>query len=143
MNNQYVLNLPNDNNFSNEEIEQATNLISEANKIVFLNNAVIDTQTKVASMYPIQTRSYGKNDIQIHWNYARIYLDKGQAKALMAAAISDGSTALGGFFGNVGGAAAGAAIGAYLSSVVGSDVKSGVWLDFNYFSKSVNNWGWQ
>ncbi|BDZ31652.1 hypothetical protein MH1LPH_21180 [Lactiplantibacillus brownii] len=45
---------------------------------------------KVASLNPIQTRSYRKNDRQIHWNYVRIYLDKGQAKASMFDVISGG-----------------------------------------------------
>lgn len=142
-NNQYVLNLPADNKFSKTEINEAQILIDHSNQVITQTNAVINMTTKVASLYPIQAFSYGKNDIQIHWNYARIYLNKSQTKALVSAAIGGGSTALGGFLGSVGGAAAGAAIGAYIASIAGDNIKNGCWVDFNYFTKTVNKFGWQ
>lgn len=142
-NNQFVLNLPNNSNLTDQEIINAKSLITEANKAVFESNAKINPLTKSASVYPIQTRAYGKNDIEVYWNFVRVYLDKGQAKALAAAAISGGSTALGGFFGNIGGAAAGAAIGGYLASVAGNNINNGVWFDYNIYTRKITQFGWQ
>ncbi|MBP2057463.1 putative membrane protein [Lactobacillus colini] len=130
-------------NLNSNQISEIQEYINTANQIVKNYNAIIDVKTKKATISPYQDRSYGKNAIEIHWNYARIYLDAGQAKALATAAISGGSTALGGFFANIGGAAAGAAIGGYLSSVVGDNIKSGIWVDYNYFLGSINRFGWQ
>lgn len=147
-NNQYVLQTPSTNEFTTQEIKQAQQMITKANETVATNNAHIDTETKEATIPTntssgIATRSAGKNDIKIHWNYARVYLNKNQAKALTQAAISGGSTALGGFFGNIGGAAAGAAIGGYLSSVVGDNFKNGIWVDYNFYTQTINRFGWQ
>lgn len=141
-NNKYVLNIVDETVFNQEDLETVKLMVEKANETVVNENLIINPSNKIATPR-IATRAYGKNAIEFHWNYARIYLDAGQTKALVNATIAGGSTALGGFFGQIGGAAAGAIIGAYLSTVIGDNIKNGVWVDYNYFAVRVNNFGWQ
>lgn len=141
-NNKYVLNIVDETVFNQEDLETVKLMIEKANETIVNEDLIINPSNKIATPR-IATRAYGKNAIEFHWNYARIYLDAGQTKALVNATIAGGSTALGGFFGQIGGAAAGAIIGAYLSTVIGDNIKNGVWVDYNYFAGRVNNFGWQ
>lgn len=141
-NNKYVLNIVDETVFNQEDLETVKLMVEKANEIIVNEDLIINPSNKIATPR-IATRAYGKNAIEFHWNYARIYLDAGQTKALVNATIAGGSTALGGFFGQIGGAAAGAIIGAYLSTVIGDNIKNGVWVDYNYFAGRVNNFGWQ
>lgn len=141
-NNKYVLNIVDETSFNKEDLETVKLMIQKANETIIKENLIINPSNKIATP-KIATRAYGKNAIEFHWNYARIYLDAGQTKALVNAAIAGGSTALGGFLGKVGGATAGAIIGGYLSTVVGDNIKNGVWVNYNYFACRVNNFGWQ
>ena len=141
-NNKYVLNIVDETVFNQEDLETVKLMVEKANETIVNEDLIINPSNKIATPR-IATRAYGKNAIEFHWNYARIYLDAGQTKALVNATIAGGSTALGGFFGQIGGAAAGAIIGAYLSTVIGDNIKNGVWLDYNYFACRVNNFGWQ
>lgn len=141
-NNKYVLNIIDETVFNQEDLETVKLMVEKANETIVNEDLIINPSNKIATPR-IATRAYGKNAIEFHWNYARIYLDAGQTKALVNATIAGGSTALGGFFGQIGGAAAGAIIGAYLSTVIGDNIKNGVWVDYNYFAGRVNNFGWQ
>lgn len=141
-NNKYVLNIVDETVFNQEDLETVKLMVEKANETIVNEDLIINPSNKIATPR-ITTRAYGKNAIEFHWNYARIYLDAGQTKALVNATIAGGSTALGGFFGQIGGAAAGAIIGAYLSTVIGDNIKNGVWVDYNYFAGRVNNFGWQ
>lgn len=141
-NNKYVLNIVDETVFNQEDLETVKLMVEKANETIINEDLIINPSNKIATPR-IATRAYGKNAIEFHWNYARIYLDAGQTKALVNATIAGGSTALGGFFGQIGGAAAGAIIGAYLSTVIGDNIKNGVWVDYNYFAGRVNNFGWQ
>lgn len=141
-NNKYVLNIVDETVFNQEDLETVKLMVEKANETIVNEDLIINPSNKIATPR-IATRAYGKNAIEFHWNYARIYLDAGQTKALVNATIAGGSTALGGFFGQIGGAAAGAIIGAYLSTVIGDNIKNGVWVDYNYFAGRVNNFGWQ
>lgn len=141
-NNKYVLNIVDETVFNQEDLETVKLMVEKANETIVNEDLIINPSNKIATPR-IATRAYGKNAIEFHWNYARIYLDAGQTKALVNATIAGGSTALGGFFGQIGGAAAGAIIGAYLSTVIGNNIKNGVWVDYNYFAGRVNNFGWQ
>lgn len=140
-NNKYVLNIVDETVFNQEDLETVKLMVEKANETIVNEDLIINPSNKIATPR-IATRAYGKNAIEFHWNYARIYLDAGQTKALVNATIAGGSTALGGFFGQIGGAAAGAIIGAYLSTVIGDNIKNGVWVDYNYFAGRVNNFGW-
>ena len=140
--NKYVLNIVDETVFNQEDLETVKLMVEKANETIVNEDLIINPSNKIATPR-IATRAYGKNAIEFHWNYARIYLDAGQTKALVNATIAGGSTALGGFFGQIGGAAAGAIIGAYLSTVIGDNIKNGVWVDYNYFAGRVNNFGWQ
>lgn len=141
-NNKYVLNIVDETVFNQEDLETVKLMVEKANETIVNEDLIINPSNKIATPR-IATRAYGKNAIEFHWNYARIYLDAGQTKALVNATIAGGSTALGGFFGQIGGAAAGTIIGAYLSTVIGDNIKNGVWVDYNYFAGRVNNFGWQ
>ena len=141
-NNKYVLNIVDETVFNQEDLETVKLMVEKANETIVNEDLIIDPSNKIATPR-IATRAYGKNAIEFHWNYARIYLDAGQTKALVNATIAGGSTALGGFFGQIGVAAPGAIIGAYLSTVIGDNIKNGVWVDYNYFAGRVNNFGWQ
>lgn len=141
-NNKYVLNIVDETVFNQEDLETVKLMVEKANETIVNEDLIINPSNKIATPR-IATRAYGKNAIEFHWNYARIYLDAGQTKALVNATIAGGSTALGGFFGQICGAAAGAIIGAYLSTVIGDNIKNGVWVDYNYFAGRVNNFGWQ
>lgn len=141
-NNKYVLNIVDETVFNQEDLETVKLMVEKANETIVNEDLIINPSNKIATPR-IATRAYGKNAIEFHWNYARIYLDAGQTKDLVNATIAGGSTALGGFFGQIGGAAAGAIIGAYLSTVIGDNIKNGVWVDYNYFAGRVNNFGWQ
>lgn len=141
-NNKYVLNIVDETVFNQEDLETVKLMVEKANETIVNEDLIINPSNKIATPR-IATRAYGKNAIEFHWNYARIYLYAGQTKALVNATIAGGSTALGGFFGQIGGAAAGAIIGAYLSTVIGDNIKNGVWVDYNYFAGRVNNFGWQ
>lgn len=141
-NNKYVLNIVDETVFNQEDLETVKLMVEKANETIVNEDLIINPSNKIATPRTA-TRAYGKNAIEFHWNYARIYLDAGQTKALVNATIAGGSTALGGFFGQIGGAAAGAIIGAYLSTVIGDNIKNGVWVDYNYFAGRVNNFGWQ
>lgn len=104
---------------------------------------LVETSNRTYVANPTAFRGFGVNKITFHWNYARVYLDRNQARALFQAGLAGGSTALGGFLGGIGGAAAGAAIGAYLASVLGSTPNSGIWVDYNYYNRTVTAFGWQ
>lgn len=99
-----------------------------------------DTITLMPSV--MVSRAAGKNDIQIHWNYARIYLSKNSVNN----SIVGGTGGLGALVGSTPGIGLGTAIasGIVLAIVGNKQVKNGIWFDYNYFiGVWTNNWGWQ
>lgn len=95
-NNKYVLNIVDETVFNQEDLETVKLMVEKANETIVNEDLIINPSNKIATPR-IATRAYGKNAIEFHWNYARIYLDAGQTKALVNATIAGGSTALGGF----------------------------------------------
>lgn len=87
-------------------------------------------------------RAAGKNAVEIHWNYARIYLSKNSVNNI----IAGGTGGLGALVGLIPGVGIGitVAVGIVLAIVGRQEVKNGIWFDYNYFTGIwTNNWGWQ
>lgn len=142
-NNQYVLNLPSNVTIPQEIKTQVDELVAASNSIIKDQKLFINPETKIARPL-IQTYAAGKNAVEMHWNYARVYLNKKTVNSLVHATLSGGSTAVGGLLGGIGGATAGAFIGTFISNQIGSSpVSNGMWFDYNYIYRSINKWGFQ
>lgn len=95
---------------------------------------VSDTDGSTINLYNPTTRKAGKNDVDFHWNYARIYLSKQTVNN-----ISTGVTIAGIWI-----PAARVADVLATLGVIGSTVKNGIWFDYNYaVGVLVGNYGWQ
>lgn len=132
-NNQYELNVPSNASVSPKLIEEASNMIESSNEIVRENNLIIDPNSKVAkeAQHVLSARAKyveGKSGVELHWNYARVFVSKSAANA-----IKGGGMAAAGFL-------AGKVPNAYvefgsvvLLGILGSiDIKGGFYFDFNY-----------
>ncbi|UEX89594.1 hypothetical protein [Staphylococcus ratti] len=149
-NNKFILDSRANNSLTAKELATANTYITQSNNMISENNLIIDKNTKVAkgniTVEGISTRSAAKgvNSIKVYWWGAKVFLNSHQAEALKQAAIAGGSTGLGGMFGGIGGATAGAAIGGYLASIASNyPITRGIWLDYNIFTRSITNFGWQ
>jgi len=146
VNNQYVLNLPANNNFSEETIEKAQITIEQSNEFITQNNLTINPETKTGYIpannlkdSPFVNFSYGFNGHgTIHWNYVRIYLNKGTANAIKAGTMGASSVLIGKIPNPYLEAGAGALVGllGYLN------INNGIWFDYNYW-QGITAWGWQ
>ncbi|MBQ2635285.1 MAG: hypothetical protein IJG09_01075 [Methanobrevibacter sp.] len=149
-NNQFVLNISQDSDISEEQVKNIQTVISETNNYIKSNNLTIDTETKTATQrvyIPTNTngptlRAYGKNGIlAIRWNSVTIGIDKGLANDILHAGVAGGA----GFIGFlVGGPYAAAAV-AVAAVIVDRhlDTSSGWWFDYNFFSRTVTHYGRQ
>ena len=151
-NNHYVLSENAKKVVSEEEYNAAKQVIAQTNAAVENSGSVINQNTKVATndftlsndensvvslnKGELATRRkkyhYGVNKVTYHWNYIRVYLNKTTTQAVAAGAVGG----LGALIANyVSGGLATFAVGAISSSVsalVGSSIKGGVWVDYNF-----------
>jgi len=146
VNNQYVLNLPDNNSFSSATIEKANATINQTNEFIKQNNLTINPETKTGDIpanslkdSPFVNFSYGFNGHgTFHWNYVRIYIDKGTANGIKAGTIGASSALVGKIPNPYLLAAAGACVG--LLAML--NINNGIWFDYNYWT-GITAWGWQ
>ena len=162
-NNHYVLSENAKKVVSEEEYNAAKQVIAQTNAAVENSGSVINQNTKVATndftlsndensvvslnKGELATRRkkyhYGVNKVTYHWNYIRVYLNKTTTQAVAAGAVGG----LGALIANyVSGGLATFAVGAISTSVsalVGSSIKGGVWVDYNFLARIVTSCGWQ
>ncbi|MGT2682511.1 hypothetical protein [Streptococcus porci] len=79
-------------------------------------------------------RSPGKNAIEFYWNYVRIYIDANNLSLALQAGF-----AIGGIYAP----SRAVEIACALLGIGSSQIKDGIWFDFNYLWGGVNNAGFQ
>ena len=138
-NNQYVLAPEAKNVLTAAERATIQTSLDQSNACISDHNLTIDPTTKTATSCIDMDRSYGKNSVSVHWNYVRIYLDKGMANGLKGSA-----TAVAGFLAgkvpNPYVQVAAVGIAGFLGT---KSLNNGIWFDFNFLGGGVTNWGWQ
>ena len=142
-NNKFVLELPNDFIASNDSIEQAQTLIKTSNEAIEKNSLTIDIDTKIASSNTRFTRGIGVNKVDWHWNYARVFLKKDDAKLFLG--TSAGTVGVVATFLSIPtGAAFSLAVGLVALGIKIGQINDGIWFDYNYVNGVLTrNWGWQ
>ncbi len=131
INNEFVLDLPDNIYLDENDFITTQRMIAEANKIVRENNLTIHPETKTAIIYGVQTRAWGKNDIEFHWNFARVYIDAGNLRIALTAGVGGLGGALGFLVTSGWGAAAIGAASAALG-IAANNITHGIWFDYNY-----------
>jgi len=137
--NKFVLNIPADVPMSDADIATVKVILAESNERIQEANLTIDEDTLTAKTQTRFTRGFGKNHVEFHWNFVRVWLDKRNASAVKNAFITGGAGMIGLPFGGVGGVVA-AGIGAGLATII--NFNSGVRIDLNYSGRWMN-WQWQ
>ena len=151
--NKFIINSAINNELSIVEVQNISQKVYQTNQKVdelLKNNDGSFTATLISpngetillTPSAMMARSAGKNDIQIHWNYARIYLSKNSVNNI----IVGGTGGLGALVGFIPGVGLGVAVacGIVLAVVGNQQVSNGIWFDYNYFTGLwTNNWGWQ
>ncbi|MBC1797328.1 hypothetical protein HCA55_11375 [Listeria booriae] len=159
--NQYITLNATSNNFSvspsisnvlsSEKVNIINAFVATAN--TFIKTAKMDISMPIYAIDPstgkgvllnhvATLRSAGKNDITLHWNYARIYLN---AENTRLAAMGS----VGGIGGLITAATSSVGVGVFVGAVSGilgykaSGIKDGTWWDVNFFTTSITKWGWQ
>jgi hypothetical protein len=132
--NKFVLNIPADVPMSDADIATVRVILAESNERIQEANLTIDEDTLTAKTQTRFTRGFGKNHVEFHWNYARVWLSKGTIH-------------------NIGRGAAFAGIWIpepIVSKVcaslgfVASLTPNGVWFDYNYSGGILlGRFGWQ
>ena len=147
--NQFVLSLPEDSQFSDELVAQAKEQIALSNSLIASGNLKIDAETLSATQEfgieidGVEVRSYGKNGVlKVGWNYVRLGFDAGLTKDIVTGSAAAAFGAIGYAVTGPGGAAITAAVAAIVGNHV-SNIKNGVWVDYNFLLGKVNNIGWQ
>jgi hypothetical protein len=89
--NEFVLELPEDNNFDPALVMQAYQTIEISNDIITKEELIIDPISKTATTYQdgIQLMAYkeGVNSISFHWSHAKINLSKSTVTAVQGVAF--------------------------------------------------------
>lgn len=124
-----------------ENFNLAQQMVTKTNQQIAIakqdNSAVIwvqDTDGNEICVTPYQTMAYGKNDVQFHWNYARIFLNKGTVQAIGAGLSIGGIWVPEPIVSKV---AASLGVGIAL-------IPHGIWFDYNYFiGVLTGNFGFQ
>lgn len=141
-NNQYVMNLPNNADIPSNVINDANAMINYSNQQIKQNNLTIDPVSKIASSSGIQTRSWGKNKVEFHWNYVRVYIDAGNLRLYYQVGVA----ALGGALAAVAenplliGAISGVTTGLGMQA---DKIKDGIWYDYNFILRQITQFGKQ
>lgn len=151
-NNRYILESNNDlskelNYLAKKHIEKTNSLLEQYN-----GNLFVDNSSKTILGSTLLDRSPGKNDVEFHWNYARIYIDAPNIRLLGSGMIGAAAGGLGFALKTFGLSVLISAI----SNMVGqklSEVQDGIWFDYNYFETFTGgiglpkimgvNYGWQ
>lgn len=140
-NKQYALNPSND--LSNELKRLAEKNISRTNEILkkYKGTLLVNQNSKTMVGFNLLSRDSGKNDVEFHWNYARIYIDAPNIRLL-------GAGLIGGAAGGLGFAVETFGLSILVGMVSGfvghklSEVEDGIWFDYNY-TGTITDWGWQ
>lgn len=124
------------NDFISEEIKNGTQnfVVKDANNLSHF--VQVDNFDSIMGV----NLSAGRNDIQVHWNYVRIFIDKSNLNKYK----NIGSGALGAAVGARGGVP-GAVIGSVVGGVIAefTHFDNGMWFDFNFAMRKVTAYGWQ
>lgn len=141
VNNEYVLNLPDNVYLENDDLANVEKMLTESNNAIRENDLTINPNTKTAILSGVQTRAWGKNDIEFHWNFVRVYIDAGNLRIALTVGVGGLGGALA-FLATSGWAAG--AIGAATAAlgIAANNVTDGIWFDYNY-AFGVNNCGFQ
>lgn len=132
------------------EITQIQNQISETNRslqtTIQNSNGSLSLQaaTNDGTTYYLtpESRAAGKNGLEFHWNFVRIFLNAKTTNSVISGSLSVLSTVLAEIPGV--GLAATVAASFILGAIGSSSVDDGIWFDYNYFIGVLTaNWGWQ
>lgn len=139
-------------NVTNREYEQVLQQVKNANSSIEKSLKSIDDSTNITVatpeghktvLYESKSRATGKNAIEFHWNYARVFLTPSGVRyavggTFLIAGIVIPSTLVKCAIG---------LLGLYINDL--PKLKNGIWIDANYFMGSLNyvppflNCGWQ
>ncbi|MGF7437000.1 hypothetical protein [Lentilactobacillus senioris] len=150
-NNQFKLELPTNIIVPVAILKNAQIYINEQNNIIDHNHLSINPDTKTATLMldgnikdsdnMLKSKYHkGVNKIILHWNYARIYVNKSTGNLLKAGSIG----AITQFLGKLPNAYTKAAAGALAGVLSIINIKGGFWFDYNYFEPyHYQNFHWQ
>ena len=162
-NNHYVLSENAKKVVSEEEYNAAKQVIAQTNAAVENSGSVINQNTKVATndftlsndensvvslnKGELATRRkkyhYGVNKVTYHWNYIRVYLNKTTTQAVAAGAVGGLGALIANYVsGWVSYPLQWEQLGSSVSALVGSSIKGGVWVDYNFLARTVTSCGW-
>lgn len=97
---------------------------------------VVDTNNEVTTIQYKKYRAWGKNHIEFHWNYARIYIDAGNLRLAARVGLVVGSK----YYAP---AAVISSILTILNIDITKSINHGIWFDYNYFFKFQGKCGLQ
>lgn len=140
-NKQYALNPSND--LSNELKHLAEKRISRTNEMIkkYKGTLLINQSSKTMVGFNLLSRDSGKNDVEFHWNYARVYIDAPNIRLL-------GAGLIGGAAGGIGFAIETFGLSVLAGMITGfvgqklSEIEDGIWFDYNC-TGTITDWGWQ
>lgn len=151
LDNQFVLNIPENAQLSMDVHNRALSELAVTNSFVKENNLTINPDTLIAETTfanghiqsgDFSVAAYGKTGIlKVGWNYVKVGLNAGLTKDVLTAGVAGAAGYLGFLVSGPGAAAVVAAV----SGVVGNhvNVKNGVWFTYNIVSRKVTSAGWQ
>lgn len=122
------------NSISNELYELAQNYINQSNKLLdqYQGKLFVNNNQKKIYGSGLLTRSPGKNDIEFNWNYARIYIDASNVQIGLHSVITVGQAVI---------PSASIKLALGLLNVAVTQIKDGIWFDYNYFAGGLGGAG--
>ncbi|NEW63504.1 hypothetical protein GMA11_08995 [Granulicatella sp. zg-ZJ] len=120
----------------------AEQYIQKANKSLdeYEGHVFIDYSSKKIMGLSLLSRAPGKNGLEFHWNYVRVFVDAGALNIILQGGLAGGLSMLASKFSlnNHLGSAIGAMIGQ------AAQQNDGIWFDYNYFVGMLTfSWGVQ
>lgn len=145
-NNQYILTLPSDHSFTENEISTVEKQLLFSNRLVFENQVALDAETEEAIISipdGSMTRGIGSTYVKIYWNYINV----GIARHVLRGGITAGASAIAGSIAayyTMGAASTFVArvVGGMVGAYAANKIHSGIWFHLNY-AYGINNYGWQ
>lgn len=132
-----------DNNELSVELKNlAEQYINKTNQSLdnYKGKTFVDYSSKKILGLSLLSRASGKNDLEWHWNYVRVYVDAGALNIILQGGVAGGLSLLATEL------SLSPHLGAAIGAMVGQAVQQtdGIWFDYNYFIGILTmNWGYQ
>ncbi|MFD1433248.1 hypothetical protein [Lacticaseibacillus yichunensis] len=145
--NQFVLDIPQNLEVDATALQEARMLIVKTNQVISDNKATIDVATRTATFtsttHDTASRLRYKNGLSkvtVHWNFVRIYISKSDLIGVQAGLLAG----LGVLVGKVPDVRVEFVAAALIGFIGMLTPPGGIWADYNYLlGFSQGSWGWQ